>query len=439
MKKHNFIFSFLLFFVMTICGFSQETTNAFFQPKYWLQNFTSSTDANHLLNGHAPLQLSKDKIWTTYDKLRHTNQLFVVVKSNEELPVLFVLGNKKNFFLQSSSFQLNYERNYSIKQFQPTGELLDFFLTDFGKNQLWIVPNDNFQLYELIIDSSVTPKNVNEIRTYLSIKYGINLLETNQYYYNGINLWEKDSNDKNIFGLAVFDKYVLKQLSSTHSRTQDISLSFSESIERKKLSDGSCILLGTNEKDYQFREDVCEKQWTLQSTLSTKIDWQWHISQKEASTQVDYYLLVDKKEYQGKLTDNKVVFQEIDVHIGKQNIQLIRKNAKRIEEVKKDLEEAIVEKTEQSLVQKFENHSSWTVHPNPSKTSSDIYCRFDFPENKKVRLAIYQTDGRFIKQFSEINTATQPTFVFQLDTVGSYMLIAYFEDRVELRKIVVLD
>lgn len=171
---------------------------------------------------------------------------------------------------------------------------------------------------------------INDVRTYLAIKYGIDLIDYKQYGYFGKKWW--DGSDKlfnhNIFGLAKMEYYNLNNYKTIHSKDQDL-LVYNSGSRKYALKEGDYILFGNNKKTLSFNKKtkLSYKQWLAQTNLPrVEVDLIFPISKLKQTQNsfVEYMLLVGDKgnstNYKGTIKDSLLIFKKVALLNTQQNI-----------------------------------------------------------------------------------------------------------------------
>lgn len=312
------MFLILCIFLTALKGFSQQRI---FSPQLWLSNpkeIITAKQTLNSLNNYGTLIVDANNLNSSISKVDDENHLFLVYRSESPENIISILSKKKSLFLNSDRVKINdsvtlsgYNENY--------GELLDVKFGGMEEGRFWMNPNlENTKVYELILINGASKFSVNEIRTYLSLKYGIDLIDPKQYEYNKQKLW--DSSDKkygsHIFGIAKLSAFSLVPNNTVHSKDQDLHISIN-SDNKKKLQDGSFILFGHNNKGLTFNKSTKQsnKSWQVQTNIGyVKLDVSIPLS-KLQNVNASYKLLVggetDFKTYSGTVRDSLYVFKNV--------------------------------------------------------------------------------------------------------------------------------
>lgn len=312
----------LLFFGALLASYIASAQQRTFSPQLWLNNPKESKSYNERLrslNNYSTFTLDINTLNSSINKIDSNNHLFLVYRSNGPENIVSVLGRTKSLFLNSDKIRVNdsivvsgYNEHY--------GELLDVKFGGFAGGRFWMNPHlQNTTIYEFILVNRNNGNfKINEIRTYLSLKYGIDLIDYRQYEYNNKQLW--DSSDKQfanrIFGLAKFTAFNLDLNQAVHSKDLDLMITISEGY-KNSLKDGNYILFGHNNKTLTFNRQTNEsnKQWLVTTDLDyMKLDVMVPLS-KLKNTISDYNLVVSDDKgainYKGSIKDSVYIFKNV--------------------------------------------------------------------------------------------------------------------------------
>lgn len=299
-----------------------------FTPPFWIKNFMNQdTLTDKKLNSYLPLLLDSNQNWISKNKLKENNNLFIVYKSGiESENLLSIVGKNRAIFLNSDNLKIPSEIDTNGYN-QIYGEILDI---SFGKIEDGILKiNDTTKeslIYEIIIKNNLTLTEINEVRTYLSIKYGIDLLDSKKYRYRDEErLWKDSKNDYNLIGIGKFVYFGLFQKESVHSKNDELTIKFSNDNIFNSLKDGDYILIGDNGKNVVFNKQKCLKEWSIQSNLSTEVNIKFNLKEKQNGFDVyDYFLLINKKKYYPNNQENFLIFENIKIDNTFSDVQLFR-------------------------------------------------------------------------------------------------------------------
>ena len=329
-------------FFCGLWGYSQESN--LFKPTLWLsspQKINDTLPEFDRLNFHKDLGLTKGTLWSSSKKINSPQHLFLVYKSKKKENLVSFMGEKRAVFLEGKSLRLNdsvdlngYNESY--------GELLDVRFSNIEEGRFWMNPElKDSRIFELVLTDQKSVSAANEIRTYLSLKYGIDLIDYKQYTYNDKELWDggKKAFNHHIFGLASMRRFNLYPSQSMHSKDGDLILSLSKE-QRKPMDEGSYVLAGSNGKSLTFdrKSKLSRKEWLVQTNKEqVTVNLSIPLSKLGAPDNSfnDYELLVgtDSKnalKYTGVPKDTLLVFSNVVFSKGNNNIIRLKEHPSNI-------------------------------------------------------------------------------------------------------------
>jgi len=307
-----------------IAGYSQGSTR--FEPVFWLYNpqeIKESSNDFHTLNFHSRLFMDDKNTWSSVKKISSSNQLFVVYKSKQNENLVSFIGKKQAVFLDGKNMFVKDSVNLDGYN-EPYGELLDARFSNSEDGTFWMNPDlQQSSVFELIlVDKKMAPAAVNEVRTYLSLKYGVSLVDHSQYTYRNQSLWEGSNNTYNhhIFGLARMGYFNLNLSQSTHSRDKDLIVSLASPTQRGQMNEGTYVLFGNNRRPFVFdrKTKFNTKQWLVQTNKDlVKVDVSFPLSRLGTTSDTFnvYELLTTgtgtETSYTGRIRDSLLVFRNV--------------------------------------------------------------------------------------------------------------------------------
>lgn len=296
-----------------------------FNPTLWLYNPTTKKTSEEFpkLNFKSRLTPGKTSLGTSARKLQPTGHLFVVYQAEKNENLINLISDRRAVFLDSKVLKINDSVDLSGYN-ESYGELLDIQYGGMDSGKFWMnTQTESSGIYEVVlIDSKTSTRTVNEIRTYLAIKYGINLVDYKQYVYKREKLWDGSKNKYNhrIFGLAQLSLFGLKPSKSMHSKDQDLIVSVSKR-QRSQFRDGTYLLFGTNNNPLVFDHKTGEskKEWLVQTNKEQlKVNLSFKLNSLNSADEVfkSYELVVldgskALRNYTGTLQDSLLVFRNV--------------------------------------------------------------------------------------------------------------------------------
>lgn len=313
-----------LFLCAVTFGHAQE--NGYFAPKLWLSNPLSASDTMadfDKLNFHRDLGGRKSNLWQSSKEINDAHHLFLVYKSKKVENMVSVMGQRSAMFLEGKNLRLNDTVNLDGYN-EAYGELLDVQFADMKEGKFWMNPSlADSRIFELVlVDAKKKTRPVNEIRTYLSLKYGIDLIDYKQYSYNDKPLWDGAQTEFNrhIFGLARFSYFNLQPSKSMHSKDRDLIVSVPDH-GAEQFKEGTYVLFGNNGKGFTFDRKTrkSQRQWLVQTNSDNlKVDLSIPVSKlpQNKDSFSEYELVVGAKGaaaaiYKASSSDSLVVFRNV--------------------------------------------------------------------------------------------------------------------------------
>lgn len=245
------------------------------------------------------------------------NHIFVVYRSGNEEPIMSILGKESGVFVGSQSVFKG--KKISTEGYsQQYGELVDVKVSAIENGELWVHSTTETEVYEIMVfDKYLSRLKINEIRTYLAIKYGLDLSNTDQYVYGEENIWEKSEDyDHAIFGIGYLDTYNLLQKQSVHSKDGDLKVSYA-TRRSNKVKRGDYVLFGNNDKPFSFNtDDYNNKQWLCRSNMDEVYIDLYVPQEKMSSVELDRFLVElhfqgKKQSYAGVVEKEHIVFRNV--------------------------------------------------------------------------------------------------------------------------------
>ena len=323
-EKLRKLFCVKLFLCAVTFGHAQN--QVFFAPKLWLSNPISAADTLadfDKLNFHRDLGVRKSNLWKSSKEINDAHHLFLVYKSKKVENMVSVMGQRSALFLEGKNLKINDTVN--LDGYNETyGELLDVQFADIKDGTFWMNPSlADSRVFELVlVDAKKKTRPVNEIRTYLSLKYGIDLIDYKQYSYNEKQLWDGSKVDFNrhIFGMARFSYFNLQPSKSMHSKDRDLIVSVPDH-GAEQFNEGTYILFGNNGKGFAFDRKTrkSHRQWLVQTNSDNlKVDLSIPVSKlpQNKDSFSEYELVVGVKGmpasvYKASSSDSLVLFRNV--------------------------------------------------------------------------------------------------------------------------------
>lgn len=303
-----------------------------------------------------------------------------------------------------------------------------------SKSFFTVKENAENQIYELMYyDTSFESADHQRVQTYLSLKYGISLLEKNNYVNRyGESVWNIGLNrnyNEHIFGLARIDDFGLMQKQSVNSLQPILTVT-----SLSDFADEEYMLLGDNAGKLTFVENenemILDRQYVYQNHGSEKnIVLKFDYTQIEDFDTDKIYVLrinhgstefdVEKsQDYLGRIADGNLIFDNVTVNdYGLITLTNVTNTASFDE-----MEWAGSEKME--------------IYPNPVEAGGKFHIDLNFNQSTDVDVYIYQVNGKLISK-NRLNAVTQQTFEHSVTTAGNYLVMVYAGGKLNTFKLLV--
>ena len=436
MKKRLLILG--AFALMSAGMFAQSSLTGN-QAKVWLK--PSSNNTSQGLNQYAPIEVNSnqwhnftnekanfyvvfrsfaaektnlvDYHFACYDASLHTGITDARIPSKELMQRKMQTGAIFKHSLDLPSAYINPSENKSY-----------FVVQEMPENQVYEV---------MYFDQSFDHADHQRVQTYLSLKYGVSLLEKNNYVnQNGQSVWNVALDarfNEHIFGLARIDQFDLMQKQSVNSLQPVLTLSSADNFANEEY-----LMLGDNAGQLTFIDQDGEK------VLDRKYLYQNRGGDKQVSLAFDYTAIdnFDKDKiyalrinhestqmnveqadvYLGRTIDNQLVFDNVSLH----NHGLIT--------LTNMANAASTEHPEWATVKNMQ------LYPNPVKAGEKFHIDLQFNQATNVEVYVYQVNGKLVSHKS-LTSITAQTFEDSLTAAGNYIVMVQAAGKLNTFKLLV--
>jgi len=328
MKKITFVM--ILFFVTNL--FAQ---NFPYNNTLWLKSLVKSgTEKDETLNKFYPLKFTQN--YLKENSMGGMNELFIVYKAVKEKDTQSSIF-KSNGFNRSNEFSVNNlksnSKDFKLRSgdannilhfnYYTSSDLLNFYNTNGNDVFIYEILNFNYKLND---------NSKNQILTYLSLKYGIELKELKFYEDSkGDRLWKEDVDKKynnNITGIAKIENFKSNIYSSVKNfETGTMEIKVSEKC-KKDLSQEFYFLVGTNrsKSELGYKGDgsirKIDLSWLVQSKNSEKLylDFTLNLNAETSAATLVFKDVDDeviKKVYGTANKDSTLFFKDVSLNFNK--------------------------------------------------------------------------------------------------------------------------
>lgn len=469
------------------------------EANFWIKGSDAKSVVS--LNGNYPLSEENQGAVMAQLGDNHSN-LYVVFQSFDSHSVDLADMNMKCYQYKITTQNINPETlDMPLMDKIQSGAILKFGfnLGDYKVTDDFILVNnakDRTYIYEIIyMNKEFTDIDHKYLQTYLSLKYGISLIDNNNYLSNqNVVLWDNayaPEFNKNIIGLGKSNFYDFSKNTSTNSIDKLLTIS------SNTLRNEEYVLIGNDAKSNRFvdigNEMVLEKTYFAQTTSGSEevvtLSFNTSLFENFDESKTVYLTINGDTKIKGNVDKNAIVFN--DVILGGKNMLSVSYD---LSSIKADLADAwflndrgeITIKPEIKADKKSDYTVAWyfndklvsnnenlltnktgvyemrvtsnnvtnsyqtnvyskidgkvsneiTVYPNPVSAGEDFKISYNLTSESNVELYVYQMNGKLVDQRS-LGRFNQNEFNYKLDTSGVYILISKIDGKASINKIIV--
>ncbi len=473
------------------------------EANFWIKGSDSKSVVN--LNGNYPI--SDDNQGAIMMPLGADHSNFYVVFQSFDAHEVDLASVQMKCFQQNLTTQNINPQSLDVPLLEKiqTGAILKygFNLGNYQVTDDFVLLNndkDRTYIYEMIyVNREFTDIDHKYLQTYLSLKYGVSLLNVNNYLsHENEVLWNPNISidfNKNIIGLGKSNFYELNQFSSKNSVDQLLTIS-SNSLKNEEY-----VLIGNNANANRFvnngNEMILEKQYLAQTKAKGEktISLRFNLSMLEnydVSKSV-HLNINDEDKIEGKIDKNEIIFSDVVLNSNGNGIDYLSLSYD-LSSIKADLADAwflnkngqltikpeiitdnqsnysvawyfnnklisnktdlVTDKTgiyEMRITSKNTTNSyqttvynqlessisnEITVYPNPIEVGQDFKVSYNLGSESNVEISIYQLDGKLVTN-QKLGRFNQQDFVSKLEAAGVYMIISKIDGKANINKIIV--
>lgn len=418
MKKQLLALGLLL---MTFSSYAQRNT---FQEKvsYWVKT-DAKTSGESQLNGYAPLKITSDGNFTTPIGKAASNY-YLVFKSHdkEHVDLLDVNLNCYKHTMTTRNISLADEalKNEKIQ----TGAIVkQGFKYDYESDRQFfqlIDADDQTYIYEFIyVNDDFELTDHQKIQTYLSLKYGISLLESSNYYDEQVGyLWTEKQNNQYITSIGRNDFYQLNTLTTVNS-AQDIY-----SLSAKHLNNHEYILVGSSADDWKVGEGgKILKNFSFEATTSNAVDFTFSVNTNDLETANGVLMLYKNNDFTQPIAVGvESGDHQIDFHLSTNDIS--------------STDEYVLAFAQMPSAEIVLDKNAYKIYPNPVKVGESLSIDFNFKYKTDTEIYIYQIDGKLVER-KRLGVIDQYQYTTRLQSSGTYVVAIVNNGNTQAQKIVV--
>lgn len=406
----------------------------------WLQS-NKAVQNTSALNKVAPTDASTQQAMVASIGAGASN-FYMVFKSNDvvekDLLNFTFTCNQHNV----TTHNINYPDASKVEQKRKTGAIVkygfDFPNAVGDKNYVTIVnyPKDLTDLYEVIyVNDAFTNLDHQKIQTYLSVKYGISLLNASNYVdAAGKTVWNSGLNSQyntHITGLGRSDYFNLNQTQTKNSVDNRLEISSSD------FNNNEYFFVGANNEESRFEKinegEMLSSSWLVQTNAGSKLtNLKFKLDANLHSTGV-YELLInqtassftssqDVVRVVGKVVNNELIFENVMFDTDGNGFDTFSL--------------AYTTKAKETPKPEIVNNSEIKAFPNPASLNEDVLVQYNFDKPTNLNIHVFTIDGNLISK-QEVNNIVNYQFQTKFSSSGVYLILSTYNGQVTTNKVVV--
>lgn len=473
------------------------------EANFWIKGSEAKSKVN--LNGNFPISDQiQGAIMTPIGDAQ--SNFYVVFQSSDFQEVDLINMNFKCFNNKMTTHNINTQGlDVLLPEKIKAGAIVKYGF-DLGNykvtDDFMLVNNDKDEtfIYEVIyMNKSFDVVDHKYLQTYLSLKYGISLINNENYLSNKNQiLWDLNRNpeyNKHITGLGKSNYFELNQTKSVNSVDKLLTIS------SNTLNNEEYVLIGNNGKlnrfDFNGEEIFLEKEYLVQTTSSDEeivsLHFDTSLIENFDATKSFFILLNNQSKLPGKIINNFLVFTDVILNSGDNGIDRftigVDKSSIKAElteawflnergsttiqpnvKVDKNLEykiewyfnnqlisnkkDLVTNKTgvyemritfnnitnsyQTTVYNRIDPNTSneISVYPNPIKAGDDFKISYNLASEANVDIFMYQLNGKLVLQ-RNLGRFNQEEFNFKLESAGVYLIVSKINGKSVINKIII--
>lgn len=418
----------------SVTTFAQTFEN---RATFWAKP-NKAQNSKQVFNKNASNQSANQSMVTTIGE--GTSNFYMVFKSED--PVEKDLLNFTFTCAQHTvtTHNINYHDEVKIDQKRRTGAIVkygfDYPHANGDKNYVAVndVPNDLTDVYEVIyVNDKFTELDHQQIQTYLSVKYGISLINAANYVdANGKQIWNSNLNaqyNTNITGVGRSDYFGLNKIETVNSVDNRIEIS------TNNFNNNEYLFVGSNNENTAFVKadnyEILDSSWLVQTNNKTNLTTlRFNLgSLKSTGT---YELLINQTEtsftnnnvlkVQGKVEGNQLVFENV----------MFDADASGYDTFSVGYTTNAKENSRPEVV----SNSKVNAFPNPANINETVNVAYNFGKPTNLNIHVFTVDGRLINK-QEVNNINSHVYETKFPTAGVYLIVSTYNGEISTNRIIV--
>ncbi len=341
-----------------------------------------------------------------------------------------------------TTHNINYHDEQKVEQKRRTGAIVkygfDFPNAAGDKNFVTIAdqPNDLTDVYEVIyVNDAFSELDHQQIQTYLSVKYGISLLNPANYTdANGRKIWNSNLNaryNNAITGLGRSDYFGLNKTETVNSVDKRLE------IQTAGFENNDYLFVGTNNENVKFirsnEGEILDGSWLLQtSSKAVPATLKFNLGIDLKTTGV-YELILNPSSAdfvndasvvlaQGKIQGGQLVFEDVllDADGNGYDTFSIGYSATAKPAVKPEIV----------------NKSEINAYPNPTGVNEGVTVVYNFEKPVNLNIHVFTVDGKLVGK-QEVNNTVNYRYDTRFSATGVYLVVSTYNGQVTTNRIIV--
>ncbi|WLD24611.1 T9SS type A sorting domain-containing protein [Flavobacterium dauae] len=420
----------------SVTTFAQKFEN---RASFWAK--PGSTENTKQVVGKAAIDNPSNQSLTTSIGAGSSN-FYVVFKSEDNVEKDLMDFTFTCYQHTLTTHNINYTDVKKVEEKRRTGAIVkygfDFPNASGDKNYVTIVdkPNDLTNVYEVIyVNDKFTELDHQQIQTYLSVNYGISLINSANYFdANGKQIWNNNLNpqyNNAITGLGRSDYFKLNKIQTVNSVDKRLEISTTN------FNDNEYLFIGTNNENTAFVKtndgEILDSSWLVQTNATSNLTT-LRFNLKSIKSAGTYELLINQNatafvndnvlKVQGKVEGNQLVFENV----------LFDADGNGYDTFSIGYTTTAKENTKPEVVSA--NTSRVNAYPNPAGVNETVSVSYNFGKTTNLYIHVFTVDGKLINK-KEINNIDHYVFDTKFNASGVYLIVSTYNGEVSTNKIVV--
>lgn len=411
---------------------------------------------------------NRTTFWAKATSLQNTKQVFnknasVNQSSNQSLIATIGEGNS-NFYLVFKSedtvekdllnftftcaqqtlttHNINYHDVAKVEEKRRTGAIVKYGFNyphaNGDKNYVAVAdaPNDLTDVYEVIyINDAFTELDHQQIQTYLSVKYGISLINSANYVdANGNSIWNNNLNaqyNNNITGVGRSDYFGLNKTETINTVDKRLE------IKTNDFRNNEYLFIGSNNENTTFIKsndyEILDSSWMVQTNKQSNLTNLKFNLGSQLKTTGTYELLINQTEtsftnneqvlkVKGRVEGNTLVFDNVMLDADGSGYDTFSVG--------------YTTKANDTTKPEVVSNSKVNAYPNPANINETVNVAYNFDKPTNLNIHVFTLEGRLINKH-EVNNINNYIFDTKFTNVGVYLIVSTYNGEITTNRIIV--